>query len=65
MPRRQTINDDDREQWISNDEGLYDMQRKSGLSMRRFIRKHRTFIDRQIRKVRDGWEPAHSLKYGR
>ncbi len=39
------LNDDDRRQWIDNDEGLYNWQRSSGLSMRDFIRSNRTELD--------------------
>lgn len=60
---RQTINDEDRRQWIENDEGLYNWQRSSRLSMREFIKEHRREIDEVIRKVRDGVKPAHYLAY--
>ena len=43
-----TLNDDDREQWINNDEGLYNWQRSSRLSMRNFIRQNRTELDAHI-----------------
>jgi hypothetical protein len=64
MAKRQTINDDDRQQWVDNDEGLYDMYRASGLSMRLFIRKNRRIIDACIKLVRDGKQPSSFLKYG-
>jgi hypothetical protein len=57
-------NDEEREQWIANDEGLYDWQRKSGLSMRAFIRANRAEIDAAIDNVTSGKKPAHHLKYG-
>lgn len=41
-------NDDERRQWIDNDESLYNWQRGSGMNMRRFIREHRQEIDRYI-----------------
>ncbi len=43
--RRQTLNDDDRRQWIDNDEGLYGWQRSSRLPMREFIRQNRAELD--------------------
>lgn len=63
MSRRNTINDEDRRQWILNDEGLYNWQRRSGLSMREFIRRYRAEIDPVITNVRDGRQPAHYLAY--
>ena len=50
MPR-DTRNDEDRRQWIDNDEGLYCWQRQSGLSMRAFIRENRAEIDACIDRV--------------
>ena len=64
MARRYTINDDDREQWVDNDEGLYDLMRSSRLGKRAWIRANRELIDGVIRNVRDGDRPAHYLKYG-
>lgn len=58
------MNDQNREQWIDNDEGLYDWWRRSGLSKKSFVRKHRKEIDEVIRKVNEGEKPAHYLKYG-
>jgi hypothetical protein len=46
MKRRR--NNDERRQWIDNDEGLYRWQRSSGQSMRAFIRQNRTEIDSHI-----------------
>ena len=42
------LNDEERRQWIENDEGLYNWQRRSRLSMREFIRQNRTEIDAAI-----------------
>ncbi len=50
-PKRITINDKDREEHINNDEGLYHMQRRSGLSMRAFIRANRAELDKVINKI--------------
>ena len=41
-------NDSEREQWVNNDEGLYEWQRRSHLSMRQFVRENRDTIDRFI-----------------
>jgi hypothetical protein len=41
-------NDGEREVWVINDEGLYNWQRRSGLSMRNFIRENRDELDRII-----------------
>ena len=60
------ITDEERRQWVLNDEGLYDLQRRSGLSVREFIRRgdNRVLIDRVISAVTSGAKPAHYLKYG-
>jgi hypothetical protein len=58
------INDEDRRQWIANDEGLYNWQRRSGLSMKAFIKKHRAEIDEVIGNVTSGKKRAHYLEYG-
>ena len=62
--RKPTLNDDDRSQWIDNDEGLYDWWKSSRLSKREFIRQNRAEIDAAIARVTGGDEPAHYLKYG-
>jgi hypothetical protein len=61
---RSTRNDEDRAQWIDNDEGLYDWWRSAGGSQREFIRADRAEIDAAIDAVLDGNKPAHYLKYG-
>ena len=58
------MNDTEREQWLDNDEGLYNGWRSSGLSKRLFIRENRVEIDRVIRNVTEGVKPAHYLVYG-
>ena len=58
------MNDTERDQWIDNDEGLYDWWRHSGLSKREFIRQNRAEIDAAINPVLTGEKPAHHLKYG-
>jgi len=55
----------EREQWINNDEGLYDWKRSSRLSMREFIKQNKEEIDQCINNVLGNKQPAHYLKYGR
>lgn len=62
--RQNTLNDNDRAQWIDNDEGLYCWWRSSRLSKREFIRQNRAEITAAIRHVLDGSKPAHYLRYG-
>jgi hypothetical protein len=54
IPRPRTFNDAERERWIANDEGLYNWQRTSGLSMTRFIRSNRMELDELIRAALKG-----------
>jgi hypothetical protein len=61
-PRK--LNDSQREDWIANDEGLYDWHRLSGLSVRAFMRKHRAELDDAITKMMNGDKRQHFLKYG-
>ena len=58
------MNNNEREQWISNDEGLYRWKRSSRMPMREFIKENRTEIDRIIDNVIGGRKPAHYLVYG-
>lgn len=46
--KRNRINDEERRLWVLNDEGLYLWHRKSGKSMRTFIRENRKEIDQFI-----------------
>ena len=62
--KRDTINDDDRSQWVDNDEGLYCMWKSSKMGKRAFIRENRSMIDRCIRNVTSGSKNAHYLRYG-
>ena len=45
------MNDNERELWVRNDEGLYAMWQASRLAMRKFIRTHRTEIDSYIHRT--------------
>ncbi len=45
------LNDEERRQWVLNDEGLYNWRQSSGLTLRQFIRANRAEIDGAIRNV--------------
>lgn len=45
------MNDQEREMWVMNDEGLYISWKRSRLSKRNFIRENREAIDGFINKV--------------
>ena len=47
------MNDNERELWVRNDEGLYAMWQASPLAMRKFIRTHRTEIDNYIIRIKN------------
>ena len=47
-----SINDNDREQWVDNDEGLYNWWRRTGKAKRAFIRANRPTIDAVIQASR-------------
>ncbi len=57
-------NDQEREQWVMNDEGLYDLWKRSGKGITTFVRTHRKEIDEVIDNVTSGSKPGHYLKYG-
>ena len=59
------MNNSEREQWIANDEGLYNWKRQSRLSMREFIKQNRAEIDAAINNVTTAKQPAHYLAYPR
>jgi len=65
--QRSTHNDEERRQWVDNDEGLYDLWRseRPRKSQRQWIRENRALIDDCIDRVVGGNQPAHYLKYGR
>ena len=58
------MNDDDRHQWVLNDEGLYRMWRASKMALRQWIRQNRDFIDTVTGNVTAGRRQAHYLVYG-
>lgn len=58
------MNDEERRQWVLNDEGLYRLWRSSGRPMKTFIRENREALDLAINPVLSGEKPAHHLAYG-
>jgi hypothetical protein len=64
MPRNSKHNDSERAAWVDNDEGLYNLQRRSRLSQRRWVRENRELIDTVIDGVTSGDVRAHFLAYG-
>ena len=58
------MNDQDRAQWVDNDEGLYCWWQRERQGKATFIRAHRAEIDAMIQQVQTGAQPAHSLRYG-
>jgi hypothetical protein len=64
MYGRGRMNNQEREMWIDNDEGLYDWWKSSKLSKRQFIKEYRTGIDLVIKDVTTGRRCPHYLKYG-
>ncbi len=66
---REDLDDDDIEDWIMNDEGLYDWYISEGgdeenTGLAEFIQRHRTNLVECIGNVLEGIRPAHYLKYG-
>lgn len=45
------MNDREREQWVVNDETLYNWYRSSRMTMRMFLRMNRIYIDTYIAQV--------------
>ena len=58
------MNNNDREQWVNNDEGLYVMYKRSKQNMRSFIKTNKEMIDRVIWNVVNDKDKAHYLIYG-
>lgn len=56
------MNDSDREEWVSNDEGLYNWWKSSGQPMRRFIRENRAQITEAIEHELHREPPAKSWR---
>lgn len=57
-------NDESREEFVNNDEGLYDLWRRSGRGITVWVRENRAMIDEVIGVVMRGEKPAHYMKYG-
>lgn len=51
------MNNSEREQWIDNDEGLYNWWKRSRLSKAAFIKANRAEIDQAISRVLDRQPP--------
>lgn len=60
---RGSVTTSDIEQWIDNDEGLYNWWKSSRQSKREFIKENREELVRVIKKVTSGAKPAHYLAY--
>ncbi len=58
------MNDQDRSQWVDNDEGLYLKWKRSRVSKQKWIKENRAIIDDVIKNVTEGIQPAHYLAYG-
>ena len=58
------MNDAERQQWVDNDEGLYDAQRRARQPKRTWLRENRAMIDAYVAKVTSGEKRAHWGKYG-
>lgn len=54
----------DIEQWVDNDEGLYNWWRSSRQAKRAFVRANRAELAACIERVTSGAKPAHYLAYG-
>lgn len=58
------LDEEEIEQWVMNDEGLYNWWRGSKLPLSRFVHENRTVLTQAIRPVLEGTKPAHYLTYG-
>jgi hypothetical protein len=63
MTRKTRHNNEERRQWVNNDEGLYNLYRSERVPMRKFVRENRELIDSVIDQVTSGSKPAHYLAY--
>jgi hypothetical protein len=57
-------NDSDRVDFVNNDEGLYDLWRRSKKGITTWVRENRKLIDTIMGAYNEGTIPAHYLKYG-
>lgn len=58
------MNDEQRKEWVMNDEGLYNLYRSTRLKIRQWVQENRALIDTVINNVTSGSKPAHYLKFG-
>lgn len=58
------INDSDREDWVENDEGLYDLMYSSHVGIKLWVPLNRELIDEVIGNVLSSRKHPHYLKYG-
>lgn len=62
------LTDEEREEWVANDEGLYLMaeewMRSNEGGVEAFVRAHRDTIDALAKGVMDGTRRQHDLVYG-
>jgi len=56
------LNNDDRRQWIDNDEGLYNWYRSSRLSMTKFIKENKEELDAAINRVLNAPPPEKTWR---
>lgn len=57
------MNDQERIQWVDNDEGLHNEWKRSKLSKREFVKRNRAMLTEAINNVTSGKKPAHYLAY--
>jgi hypothetical protein len=57
------MSDDDRRDWINSDEALYNWQRRSGLSMREFIKQNRSELTAMIDRALNGGKSPEQIAY--
>ena len=62
--KRNKISMHEIQQWIDNDEGLYNWYRFSRLSMNKFIKENREELETCINRVVSGERKPHYLIYG-
>jgi len=53
LPSGNIMNNNERELWINNDEGLHRWRQREGGSMRSFLKRNRLVIDRYIERATD------------
>jgi hypothetical protein len=56
---------EERRLWVLNDEGLYNLQRKSGKSLDKFLKEDKKIIEEVADNVTTSKKPAHYIAYPR